>query len=342
MLFPAATLLTLSAIPQLSYAQDKTASGYHEVARYEVGGEGGWDYVTCDSEGERLFVTRGSHVMVVSTKTGKVIGDITDTKGCHGVALAPALGRGFISGGGENMVTIFDLKTLKTIEKVSVGERPDAIMFEPFTKRVFTFNAKSSDTTAVDATTGKVVGTIALGGKPEFSVSDGAGKVFVNVEDTSELVTFDPKTLTILSRTKLAPAEEPTGLALDPKTKHLFAVCGNKYAAVIDGATGKLIATPAISDGPDAAAFDSGMAFASCGSGSLDILHETAPGTFTVESVPTQRGARTMTLDPKTHRVYLVTAKFLPPAPDAPAVNGRPARPQMVPNSFVILVYGTK
>jgi len=337
---PAAALLSLLPagllVASASHAADPTAGGtYHEITRYPVGGDGFWDYLTCDSAGHRLFVTRGTHVMVVSTETGKVIGDIPDTKGCHGVALAPDLKRGFVSDGGDNAITIFDLGTLKTLDKVTVGTRPDAILYDPATRRVFTFNAGSQDTTAVDATTGKVVGTIPLGGKPEFAHSDRAGKVFVNIEDKSELVTFDPKGLTVLMRTPLAPAEEPSGLAIDTKKHRLFSACGNQHAAVVDGATGKLVATPTIGDGPDAAAFDSGagLAFTSSGEGTLSILKESSPGKWETETVKTERGARTMALDPSTHRIYLVTAKFTPPAAGE-------RRPGMVPNSFVILVYG--
>jgi YVTN family beta-propeller protein len=328
--------LLIAALSGSVCIADPTAPGaYHQIARYAVGGDGFWDYLTCDSLGHRLFITRGTHVMVVSTDTGKVIGDIPDTKGCHGVALAPELKRGFVSDGGDNAITIFDLASLKTLAKVTVGTRPDAILYDPATRRVFTFNAGSQDTTAVDAATGKVVGTIALGGKPEFAQSDGAGKVFVNIEDKSELVTFDPKGLTVLKRTALAPGEEPSGLAINRAKHLLFAACGNKQAAVVDGATGKLVATPPIGDGPDAAAFDPGLglAFTSNGEGTLSILKETAPGMFSVATVQTERGARTMALDPATHRIYLVTAKFTPPAAGE-------RRPGMVPGSFVILVYG--
>lgn len=314
----------------------KPAGKYHEIARYPVGGEGFWDYLTCDPAGHRLFVTHSTHVVVLSTDTGKVIGDIPNTKGCHGVALALDLKRGFVSDGADNAVTIFDTRTLKETGKVSVGQRPDAILYDPATRRVFTFNAGSHDTTVLDAATGKVVGTIALGGKPEFGVSDGRGKIFVNVEDTSELVTLDPKKLTVVRRTSLAPAEEPTGLALDPKTHRLFAACGNGHAAVVDAETGKLLATPVIGDGPDAAAWDpkAGLAFMSNGGdGTLSVLRDAGAGTFVVESVPTERGARTMALDPTTHRIYLASAKF------APAAAGE-QRPSMVPNSFVVLVYG--
>ncbi len=329
-----AALLSGGAAPP---AKPAAAGKYHEIARYPVGGEGFWDYLTCDPAGRRLFVTRGTHVLVLSTDTGKVIGDIPDTKGCHGVALALDLKRGFVSDGADDAVTIFDTRTLKEIGKVTVGQRPDAILYDPATRRVFTFNAGSRDATALDAATGKVVGTIALGGKPEFGVSDGRGRIFVNVEDTSELVTFDPKKLTVVRRTPLAPAEEPTGLALDPRTHRLFAACGNGHAAVVDAETGKLLATPVIGDGPDAAAWDpkTRLAFTSNGGdGTLSVLRDAgSTGTFTVETVPTERGARTMALDPTTHRIYLASAKFAPPT------AGR-RRPSMAPNSFVVLVYG--
>lgn len=340
----AAAVLSCSVFPQVVQAAPPAASGYHEIDRFPVGGEGGWDYLTFDAPGNRLFLTRGSHVMVVSATTGKLIGDITGLNGCHGVALAPKLKRGYISDGGNNQVTVFDLETLKVITTVPVGQRPDAILYEPLTRRIFTFNAGSEDTTVVDTATNKVVGTIKLGGKPEFSVSDGKGKVFVNIEDKSELVTLDPKTLKITAHTALAPAESPSGLAIDLKTERLYCAGDNKLAAVVDGNTGKLIATPPIGDGPDAAAFDPGMnlAFLSNGEGTLSILRETAPGKFSTETVPTQAGARTMTIDPKAHRIYLVAAKTEPVPANAPMVNGRRPRPKMVPNSFMVIVYGLR
>ena len=317
-------------------------SGYHEIDRFTVGGEGGWDYVTFDGTGNRLFITRGSHVMVVSTKTGKLVGDITGLNGCHGVALAPSLKHGFISDGGNNQVVVFDTDTLKVITRVPVGQRPDAILYEPLTRRIFTFNAQSEDTTVVDTATNKVIGTLALGGKPEFAVSDGKGKVFVNNEDKAELLTLDPKKLTVTAHTSLAPAQSPSGLAIDLKTERLYCAGDNKLAAVVDGNTGKLLATPPIGDGPDAATFDPGMkrAFMSNGEGTLSVLRETTPNTFATETIPTLPGARTMTIDPKAHRLYLITAKREAVASDAPPVNGRRPRPRMVANSFVVLVYG--
>ena len=340
----AASLLLSQWLPHSAQAAPPAVSGYHEIDRFPVGGDGGWDYLTFDASGSRLFITRGSHVMVVSTVTGKVVGDIGGLKGCHGVALAPALKRGYISDGGNNQVVVFDTETLKVVITIPVGQRPDAILYEALTRHIFTFNAQSEDTTVVDTATNKVIGTIALGGKPEFSVSDGKGKVFVNIEDKSELVTLDPKTMKILARTALAPAESPSGLAIDLKTERLYCAGDNKRAAVVDGKTGKLIATPAIGDGPDAAAFDPQMnlAFLSNGEGTLSILRETAPGKFSTETIATQAGARTMTIDPKAHRIYLVTAKEEPVPANAPMVNGRRPRPKMVPSSFVVIVYGLR
>jgi YVTN family beta-propeller protein len=330
--------------PSVQAEAPATAISYQEVARYPIGGEGGWDYLTYDASGSRLFITRGSHVMVVSTITGKVTGDITGLTGCHGVALNPDMKRGYISEGGSNQVTVFDLQTLKVITTIPVGQRPDAILYEPSTHHIFTFNGSSNDTTVVDTATNKVLGTIALGGKPEFAVSDRKGKVFVNIEDTAEVLTLDPKKMTVNKRTALAPAEGPSGLAIDLKTERLYSAGDNKLAAVVDGNTGKLIATPAIGDGPDAATFDPDKkrTFFSNGEGTLSILKETAPGKFVSETIPTQKGARTMTIDPKAHRLYLVAARTEPVPANAPLVNGRAPRPKMVPDSFVVIVYGER
>ena len=251
----------------------------------------------------------------------------------------------FISDGGSASAIIFDLKTLKVLDTVKTGENPDAILFEPFTKRVFTFNGRSHDATAFDAETGKVAGTIPLEGKPEFGVSDGKGQVFVNIEDKNEVVRLDPKELKVTARWPIAPGEEPSGLALDAKNRRLFSVCGNEKMVVLDADSGKVVATLPIDKGTDAAAFDpeTGLAFSSNGAGTLTVVREDDPGKFTVaQTVQTQRGARTMALDAKTHNIFLATAKFETPT-SAPATTGpatRPARPVPVPNSFTILVVG--
>ena len=286
-------------------AQD---AGLHVIKTYKVGGEGGWDYLNIDANSRHLFISRGTHVIVLEADTGKQVGDILDTPGVHGIALAPSLGRGFTSNGREGTVTIFDLNTLKPISKVqNVGKNPDAILFDPSTQRVFTFNGGSHDSTAIEAATGKIVGTIPLDGKPEFGVSTGTGEVFVNIEDKSEIAALDPHNLKVKSVWPLAPCEEPSGLAIDIKNHRLFSGCGNKLMAIVDADSGKLISTLPIGDGVDATAFDpeTGLAFASCGEGVLTVVHEDSPDKFSVaENVPTQRGARTMTLDAANTRYF--------------------------------------
>jgi DNA-binding beta-propeller fold protein YncE len=312
---------------------------YRLANTYPIGGEGGWDYLTYDADGHRLFISRGTHVMVVDAASGKVTGDIPNTPGAHGIALAPKLGRGFISDGGDNTVTIFDLKDLHTIGTVKVGDRPDAILYEPATQRVFTFNARSHDATAVDAAAGTVAGTVALGGKPEFAQADGTGHVFVNIEDKSELAVFDAKSLEVQKHIALAPCEEPSGLALDVKAHRLFAGCSNKLMAVVDPDAGRVVTTLPIGAGVDANAFDPGLhlAFSSNGSGTLTIVQAQSGDKYSVaQDLETARGARTMALDPQSHRVYLVTADYgQPPAPTAERPN---PRPPIVPNSFRLLV----
>jgi DNA-binding beta-propeller fold protein YncE len=316
-------------------------SGYHLLNTYNLGGEGGWDYLTLDSASRRLYISRATHVIVIDADSGKPVGDIPDTPGVHGIALAPELGRGFVSNGREGTVTIFDIQTLKFIAKVKAGDNPDAILYDPATKRVFTFNGRSHDSTAIDAASGNILGTIKLEGKPEFAVSDGKGKIFANIEDKSQIDAIDPQKLEVKSTWPLAPCEEPSGLAIDRKHHRLFAGCDNKMMAVVDADSGKVIATPAIGDGVDANGFDpeTELAFASCGEGVLTLVHEDSPAKFAViENVPTQPGARTMALDEKTHRVYTVTAKFGPP-PAATADNPHPRR-SILPDTFVVLVYG--
>jgi len=312
------------------------------INTFKVGGDGGWDYLTIDPESHHLFVSRSTHVIVIDADSGKPVGDIPDTLGVHGIALANDLGRGFTSNGREGTVSIFDLKTLKPISKVqSVGENPDAILFDPATKRVFTFNGRSHNSTAVDAASGNIVGKIELGGKPEFGVSTGEGELFVNIEDKSELVALDPKELKVKSRWPLAPCESPSGLAMDKKNRRLFVGCDNKMMAVVNADTGKVITTLPIGDGVDANRFDpeNKLAFASCGEGVLTVVKEDSPDKFSVvQSVKTERGARTMELDPKTHKIYLITAKFGPP-PAATAEQPHP-RPSILPDTFEVLVVG--
>ena len=315
--------------------------GYHVVNTYKLGGEGGWDYLTLDANARRLYISRATHVMVVDADSGKVVGDIADTPGVHGIALATDLGRGFTSNGRENTVSIFDLQTLATSSKVKVGQNPDAIIFDPATKRVFTFNGKSNDSTVLDAEKGTVLGTIKLDGKPEFAASDGKGEVFVNIEDKSEIEAIDANKMEVKAKWPLAPCTEPSGLALDRKNRRLFSGCDNKMMAIVNADDGKVMATLPIGEGVDATAFDdeTGLAFASCGEGVLTVVHEESPDKFILaENVPTQQGARTMALDTKTHNVFVVSAKFGPP-PAATADNPHPRR-SIVPDSFVVLVIG--
>jgi DNA-binding beta-propeller fold protein YncE len=315
--------------------------GYHVIKTYKLGGEGGWDYLTLDSSSRRLYISRATHVIVIDADSGKPVGDIPDTPGVHGIALAPELGRGFVSNGREGTVTIFDIETLKLITKVKVGDNPDAILYDPATKRVFTFNGKSHDSTALDAAKGTVLGTIKLEGKPEFAASDGKGEIFVNIEDKSQLDAIDPAKLEVKSRWPLAPCEEPSGLSIDREHRRLFAGCDNKMMAVVDADSGKVLATPAIGDGVDATAFDpgTGLAFASCGEGVLTVVREESPNKFSVaENVKTQEGARTLALDDKTHQVFVVTAKFGPPP--APTAEQPHPRHSILPDTFVVLVLG--
>jgi DNA-binding beta-propeller fold protein YncE len=316
-------------------------AGYHLINTYKIGGEGGWDYLTIDSTARRLYISRATHVIVLDVDSGKQVGDIPDTPGVHGIALAPEFNRGFISDGREGMVTIFDMQSLKRITKVKAGDNPDAILYDPASKRVFAFNGHSHDATAIDAAKGTVVGTIKLEGKPEFAQSDGKGKIFVNIEDKSQIDAIDPQKLEVKARWPLAPCEEPSGLAIDRGNRRLFAGCDNKMMAVVDADSGKVIATPAIGEGVDANGFDpeTGFAFASCGQGVLTVVKEETPEKFTVvQNVETRPGARTMALDEKTHNIVVVTAKFGPPPAPTPD-NPRPRR-SILPDTFVVLMYG--
>lgn len=294
-------------------AEDKAAGpSYSITQKYVLGGEGGWDYLTFDGTGNRLFIARANRVMVVDMEKGKLAGEIAKTQGVHGVALVQEAKRGFISNGGDDSVTEFDLKTLEEVKRIKVGKRPDAILYDPATNRVFTMNAGSKDATAIDVKTEKVVGTVDLGGKPEGVVSDEKGHIYVNIENKNEIVDVDADKLKVVHHWSVSPGEEPAGLAIDLKKKRLFSTCHNEKMVVVDIENGKVLDTPAIGKGTDAAGFDqeSGLAFSSNGDGTLTIVREADKGKFeVVENVKTQAGARTMAVDSKTHRVFLVTAK---------------------------------
>jgi hypothetical protein len=310
------------------------ATGYHITGEIKVGGEGGWDYLTVDSAARRLYVSHATHVVVVDLDGNKVVGDIPNTPGVHGIAIASELNRGFISNGRGNNVTIFDLKTLKPVGTVQTGENPDSIRYDASSGRVFAFNGRSKSATAIDAKGGTVVGTITLPGKPEFSVADGKGKVYVNIEDTSEIVEIDAAKATVLKKYSLQPCEEPSGLAIDAKNRRLFSVCANRVMAVSDPDAGKVLATPAIGAGSDGAAFDAGTgyAFSSNGDGTLTVVQQVGGKYDVLENIATERGARTIAVDEKTHKVYLPTAKT------APSTGG--GRASYVPDTFKVLVVG--
>jgi DNA-binding beta-propeller fold protein YncE len=330
-------VVVLLALPAAASSQQ---TSYHVVGKISLAGEGGWDYLTVDTAAHRLYVSRGTHVAVIDLDKDSVIGDIPNTLGVHGIALVRGLNRGFTSNGRDTTVTVFDLKTLAPISVVKVtGANPDAIIYEPLSRRVFTFNGRGANATAIDPQSGTVVGTLDLGGKPENAVSDGRGRMYVNIEDKSELVAFDPRTLKVLSRWSLAPCEEPSGLAIDRKTNRLFSVCSNGVMAVVDPDRGRVIATLPIGNGTDGAAFDAALSFAvsSNGEGSMTIVHEESPDSFrVVATVATQRGGRTIALDERTHRLYTIAAQYgEAPAPTADRPN---PRPPVIAGSVVVLI----
>ena len=316
-------------------------SGFHVIRRVPVGGDGSWDYLKVDPDTHRIYLSRSTHVMVVDENSGKVIGDIPDTKGVHGIALAPDLGKGFTSNGGDASVTVFDLKTLKPTATIkTTGDNPDSIIYDPATKRVFTFNGKSNNSTAIDATTGKVVGTVALGGKPEEAALDGKGNVYVNLEDKSALAVFDAKSLAMKNTWPLAPCDGPSAVAIDTAHRRVFSAC-DKVMVVVNLDTGKVIASPPIGGDPDGNGYDpaTGMLFASCREGLVSVIHQDSPDKYSVvTNITTQFGTRTMTLDPKTHHVFTVTADFK--AAGAPTPSNPHPRPQPIAGSFVLLEIG--
>ena len=315
-------------------------SGYHLVKTVKLGGAGGWDYLTLDPAAHRLFISRGTHFIVVDLEQGKTVGEIPDTQRAHGVALAREFNRGYTTNGGTANSTIFDMNTLKVLGDVKTDQDTDGVIYDPFSKRVFTFNGDAKTATAIDAKSGTVAGSVALGGGPEFGATDNKGHIFVNLEDKSSLVRFDAKTLKIENTWPLAPCESPSGLAIDAEHEILVVGCHNKLMAFVDGNSGKVLGTVPIGQGVDANRFDpaTGYAFASCGDGTITVAHEDSPTKFSVvDTIQTKRGARTMELDPASHRIYTVTADF-GPAPAATAENPRP-RPAILPDTFVLLEY---
>jgi YVTN family beta-propeller protein len=308
--------------------------GYHLAATWKTPGDGGWDYLTFDPETSRLYVTRTDRVQVIDAHSGTLLGEVPGLDGGHGIALVPELHRGF---------AVFDLQTFKPAgEPIAVGEKPDAIIYDPASKHVFAFDGKSESASVIDPATAKVIATIPLGGAPEFAAADGKGMVFVNLEDKSETLAIDAGRNAVTQRWPLAPGESPSGLAIDPVGRRLFVGCHNEQMAVLDADTGKHLAAPPIGKGVDACAFDpgTGFAFASCGDGTLTVVQEVAGKADefpVVEQIKTRRGSRTMALDPKTHAVYLAAADF--ESAPTPAPGEKPRRPKIVPGSFVLLKF---
>ncbi|MBV8341137.1 MAG: YncE family protein [Gammaproteobacteria bacterium] len=339
LLAPAALGVVLAASPVAAQAAG-AAPGYRLTHEVTLPGDEGWDYLTFEQGGHRLFVSHGTRVMVVDSDSLKVVGEIADTPGVHGIALAPELGRGYVSAGRAGLVVVFDLKTLARLKEIKVtGENPDAILYDPATQRVFTFNGRGRNATAIDARSDAVIGTLPLDAKPEFAASDGQGHLWVNLEDKNSIAQIDPRALKVTAVWPVTGCEEPSGLALDRAAKRLFAVCDNKIMAAIDTASGRVLGTAPIGGGVDAAAYDpgKGLAFASCGEGVLSVVRPGADGALAaIESAETRRGARTLALDERTHRIYLVTADFGPPPP-ATAEHPHP-RGAMVPGTFRLLV----
>jgi YVTN family beta-propeller protein len=316
------------------------AEPYEFLNEINIGGEGGWDILTIDSG--RLYLSHATKVVVVDLGANKIAGEIADTPGVHGFVAVPELQRGFSSNGKENKSSVVDLKTLKTISKIDTGESPDALVYDSKRGEVYIFNHRGNSATVIDAKESKVVATIQLGGSPEFAaIDEKAGRVYVNIEDKSEVAVIDSGKHEVVAHWPIAPGEEPTGIALDATHHRLFSGCHNKMMTMLDTETGKVVTTVPICSGTDGAAFDDAMqfAFASCGEGVVTIAKEESPEKLTVvQTLKTERGARTIALDPKTHRIYLPTAQFQP-AP-SPSPGASPARPTIVPNTLKLLVYG--
>ncbi len=323
-------------------AGSEAAQPYHFIREIPIGGDGGWDYLSVDSAARKLYVAHATRVVVVDLDRDAVVGAIDGTPGVHGLALASDLSRGFTSNGEESRCSVVDLRTLKTVFRVRTGTGPDAILYEPGRQEVYTFNGRANSATIIDAQKDEVVATILLPGKPEFAVADpGAGRVYNDIETKDEVVAIDTVSHRIVATWPIAPGEDPSGLAIDPAHHRLFIGCHNGHMVMMDSANGQVLATVPIGRGIDGDAFDpgTGLAFASCGDGTVTIAREDAPGRLTVvQTLATEPGARTMALDPRTHRIYLATAQF-GPAPEA-AAGGR-RRPPVIPGTFKVLVYGT-
>jgi YVTN family beta-propeller protein len=329
------SIVALSALLCLWVETGRAAepvSGYHLLSTIKLGGEGGWDYLSVDAASRRLYLSRSNRVMVVDIDKEKLIGEVKGTPGIHGIAVVAKRKKGYTSNGGDSTVTVFDLESLKELARVKVGTRPDPIIYDPASDRVFTFNATSMDATAIDTQTNKVAGTVKLGGRPEFAVADEKGMIYVNIMSTNEVVVFDAKELKVLHRWPLAPGKTPSGLAMDRSKRRLFVTCRNEKMMILDADKGKVVGTMTIGKGTDACAFDAGtgLAFSSNGDGTLTIVGEKMDSYYVLENVKTQERAKTMALDPKTHKVFL------------PAVKYKAGSRTPEPDTFAILVLGMK
>lgn len=325
--------IALACISGVALAQP--GAGFKVVKTFHIASGGGWDYIAVGPMG-KLYVSHGTQVNVLDKTTGDSAGVIFNTQGVHGIAFDPSTGKGYTSNGRLNNVTVFDVRTYKPLDSIATGQNPDAIMYDRFSKRIITCNGRSNDLTIIDPVAGKVVGTVAVGGKPETAVSDDAGKLYVNIEDKNEIAVVDMKTMKVENRWPLAPGEGPTGLEIDKATKRLFAGC-DKQLVVMDATNGKIVSKVPIGDGCDGVAFDNATKtiFTSNGEGTMTVIKEKSADDFSVvANVPTKRGARTITIDPATHTLYLPTADY----PAAAATGGNQGRPRPVPGTFQILM----
>jgi DNA-binding beta-propeller fold protein YncE len=327
----------VAATALLAGAALAAAKPYKLLKTVPIKGDGGWDYLTVDEAGRRVYVSHGSEVVILDADSYEEKGKIDGLKGVHGIAVATELGRGFISEGQANQVTIFDLKGLKKIGTVETGKNPDAILFDASCGKVFAFNGRDGTATVIEAKDGKVAGTIKLGGKPEGAVADGKGHVFVNLEDKAEVAKLDVAKLTVLERYPIKPGDTPVSLSIDLKNRRLFVGCRSKVLVVLDADSGKVVASQPIGERVDAGGFDPelGLVFNSCGDGTVSVIHQDGADKYTVvENAKTQLGSKTMALDTKTHKLFLPRVEYKPD-PDNPK-----ARPKVVPGTFAVLVFG--
>jgi DNA-binding beta-propeller fold protein YncE len=332
--------MSIASLPGVSKADDL----YHFITQIPVGGDGGWDYLSIDPDAHRLYVSHATKVVVIDLKSNQIVGEITNTPGVHGVALAPGLGLGVTSNGRENKAGIVDLKTLETLSKVDTSEGPDGFAYNSGAGEAYLFCGEANAATVVDVKGQKVVATVPLAGRPEFAQADpGADRVYDNLEDQSEVAVIDGAAHTVVTNWPIAPGESASGMAIDVENHRLFIGCHNQMMVMMDNESGNVVATVPIGSGVDADAFDpkTKLAFASCGDGTTTIAHEDSPDKLTVvQKLQTQRGARTMALDPVTHNIYLATADFAASSTNAPAGGERRRRPRMIPGTMRILVYG--